>query len=79
MNRAQFKDPVPHLCLAGAGAVSWSLVQEMAGLSPFYVITNILVTEFMETFRENSNDQFVPSKSGSKNVKDRREIVGEKN
>ena len=31
MNWAQFKDPVPYLCLAGAVVVSWSLTQEEAG------------------------------------------------
>ena len=40
MNWAQFKDPVSHTCLAGAVVASWSLTQEVAGLSPFTVITN---------------------------------------
>ena len=31
---------------------SWSLSQEMAGLNPFTVMTNIFVSEFSE-FREN--------------------------
>ena len=35
MNWAQFKDPVSHMCLAGAVVACWSLTQEMAGLSPF--------------------------------------------
>ena len=38
---------------------SWSLTEEMAGSSPFTVVTNIFVTkftEFSETFRKNSVD-----------------------
>ena len=35
MNWAQFKDPVSRVCLPGAVVASWSLTQEMAGLSPF--------------------------------------------
>ena len=45
------KDPVSYMCLAGAVVASWSLTQEVAGL------TNIFVTEFAEfseTFRKNS-------------------------
>ena len=44
------------MCLAGTVVASWSLTQEVTGLSPFTVMTNILVTEFsefIETFREN--------------------------
>ena len=52
MNQGQFNDPVPHMCLAGAVVASWSLTQEMAGLNPFIVMTNIFVIEFNE-FREN--------------------------
>ena len=52
MNWAQFKDPVPHMCLAGTMVTSWSLTQEVAGSSPLTVITNIFVTEFSE-FSEN--------------------------
>ena len=55
MNWAQFKNPVYHMCLAGAVVASWPLIQEEAGLSPFTVRTNIFVTEFGETYRENSN------------------------
>ena len=51
MNLTQFKDPVSHLCLAGAVVASWSLTQEVAGSSPLTVMTNIFVTEFAE-FRE---------------------------
>ena len=45
MNWAQFKDPISHMCLAGAVVASWSLTQEMAGSNPFTVMTNIF-TEF---------------------------------
>ena len=36
------------MSLASALVASWSLTQEMAGLSPFTVMTNIFVTEFAE-------------------------------
>ena len=52
MNWAQFKDPVSHMCLAGAVVASWSLTQVVAGSSPFTVMTNIFVTKFAE-FSEN--------------------------
>ena len=52
MNQGQFNDPVSHMCLAGAVVASWSLTQEMTGLNPFIVMTNIFVIEFNE-FREN--------------------------
>ena len=55
MNWTQFKNPVSHMCLAGAVLASWPLIQEEAGSSPFTVMTNIVVTEFSETFRNNSN------------------------
>ena len=38
--------------LVGAVVASWSLTQEMAGFSPFTVMTNIFVTEFSK-FSEN--------------------------
>ena len=41
MNWAQFKDPVSHMCLVGAVVASRSLTQEVAGSSPFTVMTNI--------------------------------------
>ena len=41
MNWAQFKDSVSHMCLADAVVASWSLTQEVVGLSPFTVMTNI--------------------------------------
>ena len=46
MNWDQFKDPVPHMCLAGAVVASWSLTQEVAGSSPFTVMPYIFVPEF---------------------------------
>ena len=49
MNWALFKDPVSHMCLAGAVETSWSLTQEVAVSSSFTVLTNIFVTEFRET------------------------------
>ena len=52
MNWAQFKDPISHMCLAGAVVASWSLTREVASSSPFSVMTNIFVTEFAE-FIEN--------------------------
>ena len=58
MNLAQFKVPVSHMCLVGTVVASWSLTQEVAGLSSFTIITNIFVTEFTElseTFRKNAN------------------------
>ena len=54
MNEGQFKDPVFHICLAGTAVASWSLTQEVAGLSPFTLMTNILSVNSVKTFRENS-------------------------
>ena len=48
----QFKDPATHICLAGSVVASWSLMQGMACLNPFTLMTNIFVTEFSE-FSEN--------------------------
>ena len=48
MNWAEFNDPVSYVCLAGDVVASWSLTQEVAGSSPFTVMTNIFVTEFAE-------------------------------
>ena len=42
LNSGQFKDPVSHMCLAATVVTSWSQTQEMSGLSPFTVTTNIL-------------------------------------
>ena len=47
MNWAQFKDPVSRMPLAGTAVASWSLTQELAGSSPFTVMT-------IKTFRKNS-------------------------
>ena len=52
MNWAQFKERTSHVCLSGTVVASWSLTQEVAGSSPFTVMTNIIVTEFAE-FSEN--------------------------
>ena len=54
MNRPHFKDPVSHICLPGAVVASWSLKQEVAGSSPFTIMSNVFVAEFSETFRKNS-------------------------
>ena len=40
------------MCLAGTVVASWSLTQEVEGLSPSTAMTNIFVTEFTE-FSEN--------------------------
>ena len=42
MTWVQFKDPVFHMCLAGTLVVPMSVTQEMAGLSLFTVMKNIL-------------------------------------
>ena len=49
---AQFTDPVFDICPAGTLVVSWCLTQEVAGSSPFTVMTNIFVIKFAE-FSEN--------------------------
>ena len=36
------------MCLADPVAASWSLTQEVAGVNPFTVMTNIFVTEFSQ-------------------------------
>ena len=54
MNWDQFKDPVSHICLAGDVVASRSLTQEVAGLSPFTVMTNTFVTDFHELNENNS-------------------------
>ena len=51
MTWAQFKDHVFPVCLASAVAASSLLTQDVVGLNPFTVMTNILVTEFAEQFR----------------------------
>ena len=52
MNNSQFNDPVSHVCLTSTVVVSWSLTQEVTGLSPFTVMANIFVIGFAE-FSEN--------------------------
>ena len=52
MNWDQLKDPVCHMCLAGAVVASWSLTQDAAGSSPFTVKRIIFVSESAE-FSEN--------------------------
>ena len=57
MNLGQFKDPACYLWLTDAVVASWSLTQEVAGLNPFTVMTNILSlnsANSKKTFRENS-------------------------
>ena len=57
MNWSQFKDPVSHMCLAGAVVAFLSLTQKVAGSSPFTVMTNILSlnsANSLKPFRENS-------------------------
>ena len=46
MNWAQFKDPVSHICLAGAVVASWSLTLEITGSNPFS--GKYFFTEFRE-------------------------------
>ena len=46
MNWGKFKDPVSYMCLAGAVVPFWSIVQDMARLSPFTVMTNIYYSVF---------------------------------
>ena len=48
MNWVQFKDLVSHMCLAGIVVASWSVTQDVTGLSPFTIMTNIFVSEFSE-------------------------------
>ena len=43
------------MCLAGAVVTSWPLIQEVAGSSPFTVMTNIFVTEFSENIKGKLN------------------------
>ena len=55
LREVKSKDHVSCMCLAGAVAASWYITQHVAGSSPFTMMTNIFVTEFSQTFRENSN------------------------
>ena len=54
MNLAEFKDPVSHVCLAGAVLVSDTRGGWVAGSSHFTVMTNILLlnsVNSVKTFR----------------------------
>ena len=53
MNWGLFKDHISHMCLAGAVAASWSLIQEVAGSDPF-TNRSIFVSEF--ALRKDSNE-----------------------
>ena len=46
MNWAQFKNPVPHMCLAGAVVACWFVTQEVAGLN----------THFLQKYFSSSTD-----------------------
>ena len=48
MNWAQFKDPVSHMCIAGAVVASWSLTQEVAG---WQVLIHILCTNIFQVLQ----------------------------
>ena len=59
MNWAGYKDPVSHMCVADTVVASWSLTQEVAGLSPFTVMTNFLSLNSLNSvniFSKNSMD-----------------------
>ena len=47
MNWCKVDDSVCHMCLASAVVASWSLAPEVAGSSPFTVMTNTFA-EFSE-------------------------------
>ena len=52
MNRSQFKYPVFHMCLAGAVVTTFlSLTQEVVGLNPFVVVTNILSLNLLNSVK----------------------------
>ena len=51
MNWALYKDPVFHMCLAGAVLASWSLVQEVAGSNAFAVMSNSLSLNSLNTVK----------------------------
>ena len=52
MTQGKFKDPVSHMCLAGAVVASLFRTQEVVGSNPFTIMINLFVTEFAE-FSEN--------------------------
>ena len=62
MNWAQFKDPVSHMCLAGAVVASWSPTKEVAGwqvqtlLLQRQLFLSLNSANSVKTYRENSND-----------------------
>ena len=77
MNEAQFKDPDSHMSLAVAVVASWSVAQEVTGLSPFNVMINLFVTElseFSETFRKNSNDLETDNLTNIKTARNRTKL-----
>ena len=52
MNWSQFKYPVFHMCLAGAVVTTfWSLTQEVVGLNPSAVVTNILSLNLLNSVK----------------------------
>ena len=59
MNWGHFKDPVSHMCLAGAVVASWSLTQEVAGSSPFTVMTNIFSSNSPKSVKKLEKTQLV--------------------
>ena len=51
----KFKYSVPYMCLSGTVVATWSLMQEVGGLSQFFKV-NFFVTEFAgKKIREKSN------------------------
>ena len=51
---SKVKDSVSHMCLAGAVVASWCLAPEVAGSSPFTVMTHIFA-EFSENIQRKLN------------------------
>ena len=60
MNWAKLNDSVSNMCLAGAMVAPWYLKQDVAGSSPFTVMTNIAVTEFAEFIENIGRIKYVP-------------------
>ena len=54
MNWAKFKDPVSHMCLAGAVVACWSLTQELQVRIILLCIN--FVSQFSENIQGNSNE-----------------------
>ena len=65
MNWVQFKDPVSHMCLAGAVVTSWSLTQEVASSSYFTVMTFFLSLNSMVTLISTARTAFSSKTSRS--------------